>query len=270
MESVTLNLGNGDDTFVFENSHGGGTTLNAGGGSDTVNVLALSGRVAVWTVTDGRRATNEVQEMTAGGATGGSFQVNFGGQVTSAIPYNASAAALKSALEALSNIQSVDVAGTGTIADPWRVTFLDPGLQDVAPMTVQSGSSTLVMAATVSVTTENDGRAASASVPANAEVQAIYTNATAGHFTLTFNGQTSTSLAYNATAAQVKSALEAVSGISSVEVTGTGSADDPWRVTFLNPAAQNVAELAGNAGADLVEPADADITTKYRWQSGPR
>jgi len=39
------------------------------------------------------------------------------------------------ALELLSTIDSVTATGVGTLADPWLVTFVDPGGQDIALMT---------------------------------------------------------------------------------------------------------------------------------------
>ena len=48
------------------------------------------------------------------------------------------------------------------------------------------------------------------------------TNATGGTFTLTFNGQTTAPLAFNATAAQVDAALEALSNIGANDVQTSG------------------------------------------------
>lgn len=59
-------------------------------------------------------AVNEVQTVTITGTpTGGTFKLVFGDQITSAIAYNASAATVQAALEALSNIGSGNVAGGG-------------------------------------------------------------------------------------------------------------------------------------------------------------
>lgn len=60
-----------------------------------------------------------------GGPTGGTFTLTFDGQTTSAIAYNAEPAAVKAALEALSNINVGDVHVTGgpLPADPVTVTF---------------------------------------------------------------------------------------------------------------------------------------------------
>ena len=129
---------------------------------------------------------------------------------------------MKTALEGLGNgLHKVNVTGSGTAASPWLVTIADRGTLVISQMTI-NGTSLTGGTGTVSVI----GR------PAINEVQAIHTNATAGQFTLTFNGQTTTLLNYNATAAQVKAALESLNNIQVVEVTGTGASDNPWRVTF--------------------------------------
>jgi hypothetical protein len=51
-------------------------------------------------------------------------------------------------------------------------------------------------------------------------------------FTVTWNGQTTSSLAAAATAAQVQSALEALSNVGAGNVAVTGSAGGPYTVTF--------------------------------------
>lgn len=54
---------------------------------------------------------DEVQTITLGaGNTGGTFTITYSGQTTSALAYNASAAAVQTALEALSNIAPGDVS----------------------------------------------------------------------------------------------------------------------------------------------------------------
>lgn len=67
-------------------------------------------------------ASNEVQSITISGApTGGTFTLTFNGETTAAIAYNASAAAVQAALEALGLIDPGDVAVTGS--GPYAVTF---------------------------------------------------------------------------------------------------------------------------------------------------
>ena len=58
--------------------------------------------------------TNEVQTVTVTGSpTGGTYTLTWSGQTTAAIPYNATATQVRTALEALSNIAPGDVTVTG-------------------------------------------------------------------------------------------------------------------------------------------------------------
>ena len=63
------------------------------------------------------------------------------------------------------------------------------------------------------------------------------TAATGGNFTLTFNGETTTTIAHNASAATVQSALEGLASYSSGDFTVTGSAGGPWTVEFTGTLA---------------------------------
>ena len=68
--------------------------------------------------------TAEVQTVTITGTpTGGTFTLNFNGQTTAGIAFNAAAAAVQSALEALSNLVPGDVTVTGSAGGPYTVTF---------------------------------------------------------------------------------------------------------------------------------------------------
>lgn len=67
--------------------------------------------------------TNEVQTVTIGGApTGGTFTLTLDNRQTTPIAYNATAAAIQTALEALPNIGAGNVTVTG--AGPYTVTFV--------------------------------------------------------------------------------------------------------------------------------------------------
>jgi hypothetical protein len=70
---------------------------------------------------------NEVQDLD-NDATGGTFTLTYDGEETGDIPYDASAAVLETALEALSNVVDVDVTLNG--ASDWSIEFLNPGPQD--------------------------------------------------------------------------------------------------------------------------------------------
>lgn len=76
-------------------------------------------------------ATREVQTVTISGApTGGSFTLTLDGQTTAAIAYNASAATVQAALNALPN--AADATVSGSAGGPYTVTF---GSRDVPQMT---------------------------------------------------------------------------------------------------------------------------------------
>lgn len=103
--------------------------------------------------------TAEVQTVTITGTpTGGTFTLTFSGQTTAGIAYNAAAAAVQSALEALSNLAPGDVTvgggpGPGT---PWTVTFtIAQG--DVPQMTANGAALTGGVTPAVAVTTTTGG-----------------------------------------------------------------------------------------------------------------
>lgn len=70
------------------------------------------------------------------GGLGGTWTLTFRGQTTGPIAHNASAADVKAALDALSNIDSVTVTGSGTSASPWIVTFDGPNVSERAHPTM--------------------------------------------------------------------------------------------------------------------------------------
>jgi RHS repeat-associated protein len=176
------------------------------------------------TTTDGT-GTNEVQRVGFSVdymLMGGTFTLTFDGQTTSAINDDASAATVLSALEALSNIGTGDVAVSKVVdtslAREWRITFQGSlvGRSNVAQVTVDSSSISGYMTVTDVEETDTAGSATN-------EVQVItLTDATGGTFTLSFDGQTTTTLPYNATAGTVECALDVLSSIHTVSVNRTG------------------------------------------------
>jgi hypothetical protein len=81
----------------------------------TQDSVRQSGSLIARFPTDGNYLTgNEVQSVTITGTpTGGTFTLTYSGQTTSGIAYNATAATVQAALEALSNIAVGDVSVTG-------------------------------------------------------------------------------------------------------------------------------------------------------------
>ncbi len=172
---------------------------------------------------------NEQQTVTITNATGGTFTLTFSGQTTAAIAYNAAAAAVQTALENLSNIAPGDVVVTGSAGGPWTVEFQGVyAATDVALMTVG--------AASLLGTNEK-------------QTVAIDDATSSGTFTLTYSGQTTAAIAYNANAAAVQSALEALSNIEvgDVEVTGGPGPGTDWVVEFkATLGSTDVAMMTGN------------------------
>lgn len=101
--------------------------------------------------------TAEVQTVTiTGGPTGGNFTLTYAGQTTATIVYNAAAAAVQSALEALSNLVPGDVVVTGSAGGPYTVTF-NVSLGNVAQMTADGSGLTGGTAPAVGVVTTTPG-----------------------------------------------------------------------------------------------------------------
>ena len=100
-------------------------------------VIEIRAEGSVLTVTNGATGVNEVQSISHTGI-GGTFTLTFGDETTAPIAWNATPAQLKAALEALDAITEVTVAGSGSSADPWLVTFVDPGEQNVQPLQIDA------------------------------------------------------------------------------------------------------------------------------------
>jgi hypothetical protein len=74
--------------------------------------------------------------------------------------------------------------------------------------------------------------------------------ASAGNFTLTYKGQTTPNIAFNATASAVQTALQALSTIGAGNALVTGSAGGPYTVTMAGTLASDTTALTG-AGVSL-------------------
>jgi hypothetical protein len=91
------------------------------------------------------------------------------------------------------------------------------------------------------------------------EVQQFQVFGNAGHYTMTFGGQTTSAIAWNATAATIQTALQALSSIGSgnVTVADTGSyfRHHDFTVTFTGALAHtDVAQITTTTGTDMSGP----------------
>ena len=82
-------------------------------------------------------AANEEQSITiTGSPTGGTFTLTYAGSTTAAIDFDATAAEVESALEAIASIGEGNVSVTGEAGGPWTAEFInDLGYQSLAAMT---------------------------------------------------------------------------------------------------------------------------------------
>jgi RHS repeat-associated protein len=193
--------------------------------------------------------TDEVQRVgftTGMGFIGGTFTLSFGGQTTSAISYNASAATVQSALEGLSSIGSGNVSVTKLHAtstkQEWQIAYAGSlAGTNVAQMTINTSSVTTMMGPP----TEIEATDIAGGGSGNEEQTVTLSNATGGSFRLAFEDQVTDPIAYNASAGTVETALESLDTVDNVTV--TGAAGGPWTVTFVGThAGVNVPAIGGN------------------------
>lgn len=177
-------------------------------------------------------------------ATGGTFTVTWNGQTTTALAYNITAENLQVALEALSNIAPGDVVVTGGIG------VSGGGAPYILTWSASLGN---VSAPTTTVT----------SLQNTAEVQHVVVDATAGNFTVTYAGQTTSSLAFNVSGANFTTAMVALSNVASGDVVVTGGPGDSggtapyvltWKNTLGNVAQVTCADVDLSGGGDTVTP----------------
>jgi len=217
ISETTIQL-SGMNSLVPLPSNGGGVTVKFG--SDDTE-YAVTGRTA-------GAGTNEVQVVEIDdGVSGGTFTLTFSGQTTSALAYNASAAVVEDALEALSTIGAGNVSVSGA-SPKWTVTFVGTKAgTDVALMTGNGASLTGGELTDVDVVETVQG------VAAVNEVQTIDRGgATGGTFILHFGGDSTNAIAYDASAATVELELEALDSIPQGEATVAAGAGDDLTVTF--------------------------------------
>jgi hypothetical protein len=101
--------------------------------------------------------TAEVQTVTVTGApTGGTFTLTYEGGTTGGIAFNASAAAVTAALEALPGVNPGDLTVTGVAGGPYTVTF-NRGGGNVAALTASGASLTGGTTPSVAIATTTQG-----------------------------------------------------------------------------------------------------------------
>jgi hypothetical protein len=165
--------------------------------------------------------TGDVQTLSiTGNPTGGTFTLTFGSQTTGNIAFNATAAQVQAALEALSNIGPGNVACSGGPLPATSVTITFVGtLAFAAQPPIAAGPANLTGGTNPAPSLAHRTTRALVS---DVQTLSLSGNPTAGTFTLTFGNQTTDAIAFNATAAQVQAALTALSTIGTGNLTCTG------------------------------------------------
>lgn len=200
---------------------------------------------------------NEIQTVDCGNfqPTANTFTLTLDGQTTSTLSYTSSATDVQTALTNLSNVETVTVTKTGNV---FTIEFgLIDGMANQSQLvaSVYSGSASAIHDITPTLT---------AIVTRVDEQQRItLTGApSGGTFTITFNGQTTSGIAYNASASTVQTALEGLANIDPGDVTVTGSAGGPWTVTFVGKyAGTNVVEMTGTSSLTGTSGQSLSIST---------
>ena len=122
------------------------------------------------------------------------------------------------------------------------------------------------------VATEIDSSLAARAASLNNETQDIeIVDAASGTFTLTFDGQTTAPIAFDASANNVRDALRGLCNVGGTDVTVGGLDGGPWRVEFKGAlASQNLSEMTADASGldvgatiNINTDHDGDPTTQY-------
>lgn len=208
-------------------------------------------------------ASNTYPAVTLANATGGTFTLTVdGADTTGTIPFNASAGTVQDFLGALADVGVGNVTvtsnnGGGGTAEggPYDVVFTGAASADTltATATGLTNSATSVTIGSVSI---NPG--VSANWPA-----VTLNNATAGTFTLTVTGPaggpfTTGTIAYNAAASAVQTALNAVLPATAVASVSSSNAGG---VTGVEGGPYDVTITGSNVPAGITMTADATLLT---------
>ncbi|MFC1829534.1 hypothetical protein ACFL0O_07985, partial [Thermodesulfobacteriota bacterium] len=198
------------NTEAYDEDNIKGTVLSYDGYDSPVIVNLADGQA--WT-------GSETWTVFLKDVTQGTFRLKLDSKSTALIDWNASPFEIKAALESIDFIKQVFVSGTGTEANPWVITFVEPGWRAVGQLSLEE----TYLAA-------DPGKSYTVSVKRTVLPDGIVVNAQEGSFTLTVNDQTTEGIVYNADPVDIEAALEALSNVAvnSVSVSGTGTAQDPW------------------------------------------
>jgi len=227
---VTVTQVSSDSWTITFNSNGDKSAITATYEAEVDSSLYIDGAVN----------TYEVQHLSLSDATQGAYTLEFEEEFTAPLAWNATASQIQSALNALSAVQNLNTAGTAyvTVAangDGFDITFSEYGEWDYIQFVAYDAFD-----GNASTDTLQNGTSSSK------ESQALIHSSHSGAFTLSFGGETSALLPYNASAAQVAAALNAMSSIAAAGgVTVKALSGDS-----ANPSLNLTGDVSLNAKAD--------------------
>ncbi|MHC4716955.1 MAG: hypothetical protein ACYS5V_08300, partial [Planctomycetota bacterium] len=189
-------------------------------------------------------------------ANGGTFTLTFDDgrtrRTTDPLPYNATKTEVRDALAALGNVggdENVDVE-YGPSPWSWEVELIEDLAGTNYSLLEIDGSALTYSGAGIAVTTVADGL----TVNERQIVGITPGNATGGTFSLSLSGQTTGGLAHNASAGNVRTALEGLTTVGAGNVLVTGPNGGPWNLEFVGTkAGSDMATVTVNA-AGLTGP----------------
>ena len=163
-----------------------------------------------WSLTEANVTSGGITyRVNIGAAVGGTFTLTVDSKTTAPLDWNVTAANLRTALTNAGVTTVPTVTGSGTLAAPWVITFT--GAHPVVTMDKTGLIENVKGAGTIY------------------NVNIGY--AVGGTFTLTVDSKTTAPLAWNITAANLRTALTNA-GITTTTVTGSGTLAAPWVITF--------------------------------------
>lgn len=272
--NVTVrSLRNGIYTYAFREQ----TYLRDGSleDADPARSGTVGATIEVEVIAAGSTTTNAIQTVTIGGATGGTFSLSIGGTSTGAIPWDASPGQIQTIL-ATAGIVGVSVSGAFTftwddvgaqspITDTNNLLPLpEHPLYELNNLAVEVPTVEFVRIGydseplEISQTESGDGIATNA-------VHELYVDAVNGTYTLSYDGEETDPLDWDASASEIEAALNGLGGGIAVTVTGTGDREalDPFVITSDDPAFAD----------HTIEATDVDLvsarTYSFRGQPEP-
>lgn len=222
---------------------------------------------------------NEIQTITIPQDANRWFTITKDSQTTAAIAVTATAEQIRTAIVALSSVaeSNLDLVISIVEADSDIADLYHPRVVTVEFTNLEGNATQTLMVA--STWTNSDASPFPASykldIPAGiTEVGLLPKNETqtltliggptGGTFTISFNGYTTSAIAYNAAAATVETAFEALTSVGSGNGTVTGSAGGPWTIEFTGAKAtipQNLVTCTSSLTGGVSESMSVITTT---------